>query len=177
MIVQKLELNNIDTKSKKKIEEFQRYFISIAKQLGDKNSKKYEKGFHQCVCEQIDFFDPSSALYGYLMKQNEYREYVGDLIFPFGINSSQLKAVEQTFQNQISVIQGPPGTGKTQTILTIIANAIMNNKTVAVVSPNNAATDNVFEKLEKEGLSLIAANLGKTKKAEAFFNIKGSITF
>ncbi len=158
-----------DTKSKKKIEEFQRYFISIAKQLGDKNSKKYEKGFHQCVCEQIDFFDPSSALYGYLMKQNEYREYVGDLIFPFGINSSQLKAVEQTFQNQISVIQGPPGTGKTQTILTIIANAIMNNKTVAVVSPNNAATDNVFEKLEKEGLSLIAANLGKTKKAEAFF--------
>lgn len=169
MIVQKLELNNIDTKSKKKIEEFQRYFISIAKQLGDKNSKKYEKGFHQCVCEQIDFFDPSSALYGYLMKQNEYREYVGDLIFPFGINSSQLKAVEQTFQNQISVIQGPPGTGKTQTILTIIANAIMNNKTVAVVSPNNAATDNVFEKLEKEGLSLIAANLGKTKKAEAFF--------
>lgn len=51
MIVQKLELNNIDTKSKKKIEEFQRYFISIAKQLGDKNSKKYEKGFHQCVCE------------------------------------------------------------------------------------------------------------------------------
>lgn len=169
MIVQKLELNNIDTKSKKKIEEFQRYFISIAKQLGEKNSKKYEKGFHQCVCEQIDFFDPSSALYGYLMKQNEYREYVGDLIFPFGINSSQLKAVEQTFQNQISVIQGPPGTGKTQTILTIIANAIMNNKTVAVVSPNNAATDNVFEKLEKEELSLIAANLGKTKKAEAFF--------
>ncbi|MHC5375428.1 AAA domain-containing protein [Enterococcus sp. LJL120] len=158
----------IDTRSKK-LEEFQKYFISIAKQLRNDNSVEYNKGFHEHICEQIDFFDSSSALHGYLMKQNEHREYNGDFIFPFGINSSQLKAVEQTFENQISVIQGPPGTGKTQTILTIIANTVMNNKTIAVVSPNNSATDNVFEKLEKEGLSLIAANLGKNEKKDAFF--------
>lgn len=160
-----MELNIIDTATKKNLKEFQKYFISIGEQLGDKDSK----GFHHSICEQIDFFDPTSALYGYLMKQNEYSEYEGDLIFPFGLNSSQLMAVEQTFQNQISVVQGPPGTGKTQTILTIIANAIMNNKTIAIVSPNNAATDNVFEKLEKKNLSFIAANIGNTMKTQTFF--------
>ncbi|MGM0167368.1 hypothetical protein IGI39_002349 [Enterococcus sp. AZ135] len=163
--LKKLELNIINSESKKSLKKFQKYFINIGEQLGDTDSK----GFHHSICEQIDFFDPASALYGYLMKQNEYREYEGDLIFPFGLNSSQLMAVEQTFQNQISVVQGPPGTGKTQTILTIIANAIMNNKTIAVVSPNNAATDNVFEKLEKKKLSFIAANLGNTKKTQTFF--------
>lgn len=164
-----MELNIIDNESKKNLEKFQKYFTSIGEQLGADDSKSVKKGFHHSICEQINFFDPSSALYGYLTKQNEHREYEGDMIFPFGLNSSQLMAVEQTFRNQISVVQGPPGTGKTQTILTIIANAIMNNKTIAVVSPNNAATDNVFEKLEKEGLSFIAANLGRKDKKDAFF--------
>lgn len=162
-------MNIIDNESKKNLEKFQKYFTSIGEQLGADDSKSVEKGFHHSICEQINFYDPSSALNGYLTKQNEHREFEGDMIFPFGLNSSQLMAVEQTFRNQISVVQGPPGTGKTQTILTIIANAIMNNKTIAVVSPNNAATDNVFEKLEKKNLSFIAANLGNTKKTKAFF--------
>ena len=42
-------------------------------------------------------------------------------------------------ENQISVIQGPPGTGKTQTILNIIANILMQGKTVQIVSNNNSA--------------------------------------
>ena len=48
-----------------------------------------------------------------------------------------MDAVEMAITNKISVIKGPPGTGKTQTILNIIATAIINNKTVAVVSNNN----------------------------------------
>lgn len=48
-------------------------------------------------------------------------------------------------ENQISVIQGPPGTGKTQTILNIIANILMQGKTVQIVSNNNSATENVYE--------------------------------
>ena len=38
------------------------------------------------------------------------------LIFPFGCNSSQYKAVLNAINNKLSVIEGPPGTGKTQTI-------------------------------------------------------------
>ena len=52
------------------------------------------------------------------------------------------------------MIQGPPGTGKTQTILNIIANILVQGKTVMVVSNNNSATANVLEKLQKYGLDL-----------------------
>ena len=68
-------------------------------------------------------------------------------IFPFGCNNSQYVAVKRAMENQISVIQGPPGTGKTQTILNIIANILIQGKTVQVVSNNNSATENVFENI------------------------------
>ena len=91
-----------------------------------------------------------------------------DLIYPFGLNQSQKKAVENAFASQISIIQGPPGTGKTQTILNIIANAVRKGKTVAVVSNNNSATQNVAEKLEKQGVSFITAFLGSLHNKEQF---------
>ena len=91
-----------------------------------------------------------------------------DLIYPFGLNQSQKKAVENAFSSQISIIQGPPGTGKTQTILNIIANAVRKGKTVAVVSNNNSATQNVAEKLEKQGVSFITAFLGSLHNKEQF---------
>ncbi|NMD72281.1 AAA family ATPase [Bacillus sp. DNRA2] len=90
-------------------------------------------------------------------------------IFPFGFNISQKSATEKALTEQISVIEGPPGTGKTQTILNIIANAIYNDKTVAVVSNNNSATANVLEKLQKYGVDFIAAYLGNNENKEKFF--------
>ena len=92
------------------------------------------------------------------------------VVYPFGFNLSQKEAVENAMRSKISLIEGPPGTGKTQTILNIIANAVMNNETVAVVSNNNTATENVYEKLEKYGVSFIAAPLGKSKNKEKFIN-------
>ncbi|MCC8060377.1 MAG: AAA domain-containing protein [Clostridiales bacterium] len=91
-------------------------------------------------------------------------------IFPFGCNNSQYKAVKRAMENQISVIQGPPGTGKTQTILNIIANILMQGKTVQVVSNNNSATENVYEKLssEKYGLGFIVATLGNSENKKRF---------
>lgn len=92
-------------------------------------------------------------------------------IFPFGCNGSQYKAVVNALSNNVSIIEGPPGTGKTQTILNIIANLIINGKTVQVVSNNNAATDNVLEKMasEKYGVDFIAARLGSKANKEIFF--------
>lgn len=90
------------------------------------------------------------------------------VIYPFGLNQSQKIAVEHALSSQISIIQGPPGTGKTQTILNIIANAVRNRKTVAVVSNNNSATFNVAEKLEKKGISFLTAFLGSIHNKECF---------
>lgn len=93
-------------------------------------------------------------------------------IFPFGCNNSQYVAVKRAMENQISVIQGPPGTGKTQTILNIIANILIQGKTVQVVSNNNSATENVFEKLSssKYNLGFIVATLGKSDNKTNFIN-------
>ncbi|MFC1750819.1 AAA domain-containing protein [Pseudomonadota bacterium] len=90
-------------------------------------------------------------------------------LFPFGINPTQRQAVIHALEGQVSLIQGPPGTGKTQTILNIIANLLVREKTVAIVAGNNSATANVYEKLEKYGLHFIAAKLGNTDLQKQFF--------
>lgn len=61
-----------------------------------------------------------------------------------------------------------PGTGKTQTILNIIANAIMNRQSRSVVSSNNSAVNNIYEKLEKAGLECKTAVLGSNENKQAF---------
>lgn len=95
--------------------------------------------------------------------------------FPFGFNLSQRNAVNIAFANNLSVIEGPPGTGKTQTILNIIANAVLNGQSVAVVSSNNSATKNVYEKLEKNGIEFIAALLGNSQNKKEFIGSQKEI--
>ena len=94
------------------------------------------------------------------------------MIFPFGCNESQYNAVRNSLENRLSVIQGPPGTGKTQTILNIISNLLLYNKTCLIVSNNNSAVSNVVEKLSqpKYGLDFLVANLGKVENKEDFIN-------
>jgi len=127
-------------------------------------------GILSTLYEQINFIDNELSAASYLNpKINKSRKHNAPIpIFPFGCNSSQVKAVTAAFENQISVIQGPPGTGKTQTILNIITNILIQGKTVIVVSNNNSATDNVLEKMEKYGLRFIAAPLGRRENKEEF---------
>ena len=103
------------------------------------------------------------------------KKYPKPIIAPFSSNFSQLKARRRALKSQISVIQGPPGTGKTQTILNIISNLLVEGKTIAVVSGNNEATRNVYEKLEKEGLGALCARLGNKANIDSFFSSLPSI--
>ena len=124
--------------------------------------------------EKLTFVGEGSALASYLHPESHPTKVFapGPLIFPFGGNASQFKAVTNALSNQVSVIQGPPGTGKTQTILNIIANLLVRGKTIQVVSNNNSATQNVLEKLSstKYGLGFLVATLGKREKKEAFID-------
>lgn len=92
------------------------------------------------------------------------------IYYPFGCNISQKEAIEAALTHQVSIIQGPPGTGKTQTILNIIANLLYAHKTVLVVSNNNSAVENVEEKLKKEGLGFLVAQLGSVENRTNFIN-------
>ena len=93
---------------------------------------------------------------------------LGQILYPFGCNASQKKAVENALSHQVSIIQGPPGTGKTQTILNIISNLLLKGKSILVVSNNNSAVDNVAEKLAGEGLDFLVAKLGSRENKTAF---------
>lgn len=122
--------------------------------------------------ERVRFVNPNSALAFYLNPIGKKIKWFGisHPIFPFGCNNSQYKAVTEALENSFSIIQGPPGTGKTQTILNIIANLLVWNKTVLVVSNNNSAIENVYEKLSspKYNLGFIVAPLGKSDNISDF---------
>lgn len=145
------------------------YMKSVA-EINPLRSEDNESRLLADLYNKIDFINDQTAAACYLNpnthKPNTLKPC--SLIYPFGCNASQKKAVTTAFEQQLSVIQGPPGTGKTQTILNIIANIVRNGQTVMVVSNNNSATANVQEKLEKYGLSFIVAPLGNKENKEKF---------
>ena len=125
------------------------------------------------LSKQYDLVDvkrdnvPLARYIGGTTKTSTYR-MPGHIYYPFGCNASQKAAVEAALTHQVSIIQGPPGTGKTQTILNIIANLLMADKTVLVVSNNNSAVENVAEKLDGENLGFMVAQLGSVQNKENF---------
>lgn len=148
------------------------YLKSVANENGlkaDDGTKLLAKQY-----EKIHFIADNRAIAAYLNPQKyKLQTYsTSTLIFPFGCNASQQKAVQTAFENQISVIQGPPGTGKTQTILNIIANILVQGKTVQVVSNNNSAIVNVLEKLSNYDMGFIVALLGSTANKEKFIEMQ-----
>ena len=139
------------------------------------NSLKDDNGkvLLESIYEKFKSIEQNTVLAAYL-KGMTVKKSVSEIntIFPFGCNFSQIAAVENALSSQISIIEGPPGTGKTQTILNIIANIVTNGKTVMVVSNNNPATDNVFEKLQKYGYGYIAAQMGSSENKTDFIKNK-----
>jgi len=151
------------------------YLKEIAETVGLKTeegdnilAKSYEK-----ISEIPEKCILSSLLNGSLPPSNNNFPNID--FFPFGFNLSQRNAVKTAFANNLSVIEGPPGTGKTQTILNIIANAVLNGLSVAVVSSNNSATKNVYEKLEKDGIEFISALLGNSRNKKEFISSQKEI--
>jgi hypothetical protein len=120
---------------------------------------------------KLNFIHPESVLGCYLAGAPiESRRLTAALIFPFRCNLSQREAVEIGLTRSASVIEGPPGTGKTETILNLVANIIAAEAgTVGVVSFNNAAVENVRDKLDELGFGHVIANLGRHEKREEFF--------
>lgn len=158
------------------------YFKEILKRAGEvsfdiqpeetdsKNPNQISSEILLKALDGIDIFESRSALSNYIDGINPAISFPKEtLIYPFGCNESQKLAVETTLRNSISIVEGPPGTGKTQTILNIIANLIVQNKTVAIVSNNNSAVFNVREKLEKYGYEMVVASLGNNENKASFF--------
>jgi RecA/RadA recombinase len=170
-----MNMDNIRLVKKTKLKEGDifRYFLSVAENRLE-NARTTHKGgaaIADNVLRQLKALpsNPEVVLNSYCTGRSQPREAAANLIFPFGINESQLEAVARVFSSQVSVIEGPPGTGKTQTILNILANILLRKKTVAILSNNNTAVENVYEKLSKEGLDFLVAKLGNRENRNDFF--------
>jgi len=80
---------------------------------------------------------------------NEFTNHIEHPIIEiFPMNTSQEYAVNNALRKKLTVITGPPGTGKSQVVLNLIANAVVNNKTVLFASKNNQAVDVVLDKFD-----------------------------
>ncbi|MEX0605257.1 MAG: AAA domain-containing protein [Marinobacter sp.] len=156
------------------------YFLDVAEaraKTGAPGNDDEEFSPDSFLRSQLDKLlpNPDSVLNAYLSGKSESREAPAQLIFPFGLNESQLLATRRAFQSQVSVIQGPPGTGKTQTILNIIANIVLKGGTVAVLSNANSAVENIYEKLKTYDLDYLSAQLGNRDNRSRFFEDPPSI--
>lgn len=65
------------------------------------------------------------------------------------LNAYQEAAVDRALKSRLSVVTGPPGTGKSEVVVAIIANAILQKKSVLFASRNNGAISVVQERVEK----------------------------
>jgi hypothetical protein len=83
------------------------------------------------------------------------------VLYDNNVNIDQLRTIYNSLKYPVTYVQGPPGTGKTQTILNIVVNCLVNNKTLLITSNNNIPIDGIKEKL----------NLGKYKDKEILFPI------
>ncbi|WP_342420422.1 AAA domain-containing protein [Paenibacillus sp. FSL E2-0178] len=165
----RIENSGVKTSDALKVMEYWRA-ISVHIKSGEEQSEMED--FLKKQFGKLSFVRPESVLSHYVSGSPVNIDTSVELqpIFPFRYNLSQKVALDQALRSKISIIEGPPGTGKTQTILNILANlTVMQQKKVAVVSGNNAAVQNVRDKLEAEGYPFLVAALGNKKNKDSFF--------
>ncbi|WP_421994966.1 DUF4011 domain-containing protein [Roseococcus sp.] len=75
------------------------------------------------------------------------------------VDGSQALAAEAVRRGHSLVIQGPPGTGKSQTIVNILAQAVLDGRSVVFVAEKSAALEVVKRRLEALGLGAAVLEL------------------
>ena len=73
-----------------------------------------------------------------------------DSVYVTEINGEQRETLAAVEAENVVVVTGPPGTGKCQTILNIVAQAVLRGQSVLFASRNNQAVDVVMERLARD---------------------------
>ncbi len=101
-------------------------------------------------------------------KPMEITEHVSEegTLLPMPADASQLFAIQAACNGESFVLHGPPGTGKSQTITSLIANALAQGKSVLFVAEKKAALEVVQKRLAGIGIAPFCLELhsNKTKK-------------
>lgn len=100
----------------------------------------------------------------------------GGALLPMAADASQLFAIEKANDGESFVLHGPPGTGKSQTITTLIANALAQGRSVLFVAEKMAALEVVQRRLSKIGLGPFCLELhsNKSKKRDVLEQLRAA---
>ncbi|MBD5460842.1 MAG: DUF4011 domain-containing protein, partial [Lachnospiraceae bacterium] len=85
------------------------------------------------------------------------------VLLPLPADASQLYAIREACGGKSFVLHGPPGTGKSQTITSLIANALAQGRTVLFAAEKMAALDVVRKRLEGIGIGPFCLELHSNK--------------
>lgn len=101
------------------------------------------------------------------------------ILLPINADNSQLYAIQRAGEGNSFVLHGPPGTGKSQTITSMIANAVANGQTVLFAAEKKAALDVVYSRLTKIGLAPFCLELhsNKIRKGWVLDQLKEALEF
>lgn len=154
----------------KSIDEYFKYYKECLEEKekeseNEKNDKKIK--LFDTIFNSLYTEDKNNLLIKYL--KGEKQEKISKRITPYLLaqsNISQRTAIENAYNNDISIIQGPPGTGKTTTILSLICNFIMDGKKVVVVSKNNSAVENIIDDFKEAKLPEFYLRFGRKEIME-----------
>lgn len=97
-----------------------------------------------------------------------------NVLLPMPADASQLYAIEAACSGESFVLHGPPGTGKSQTITSLIANALSQGKRVLFVAEKMAALEVVQKRLDSIGIGPFCLELhsNKSKKKDVLEQLR-----
>ena len=97
-----------------------------------------------------------------------------NVLLPMPADASQLYAIRAACKGESFVLHGPPGTGKSQTITSLIANALANGKRVLFVAEKMAALEVVQKRLDRIGIGPFCLELhsNKSKKRDVLEQLR-----
>lgn len=97
-----------------------------------------------------------------------------NVLLPMPADASQLYAIQTACSGESFVLHGPPGTGKSQTITSLIANALAQGKRVLFVAEKMAALEVVQKRLESIGIGPFCLELhsNKSKKKDVLEQLR-----
>ena len=97
-----------------------------------------------------------------------------NVLLPMPADASQLYAIQAACGGESFVLHGPPGTGKSQTITSLIANALAKGRSVLFVAEKMAALEVVQKRLDSIGIGPFCLELhsNKSKKKDVLEQLR-----